>query len=230
MRRDDEHLAVGKDRSDGVEPAQRPLVGPVQVLEQHQHGRLLAEVAEVLARAPRCPGRAAPAGSEGSSKLPSWTSKPSQAPTRAALRGPASGPTAETKPSQPRAHDVARVVDLDVQPRGEQVAQQHVHAVLARRRRPPAEPPHRLGPVGQPGVEVVEQPGLADAGVAHDRDHAPPGLVDDVPQPVLQEPQLQVASDGARLDALDARRRVEPEPEPPLVVTTTRRRPARRCP
>ncbi len=106
---------------------------------------------------------------------------------------------------------------MDLESRDEDVAEERVRPVLPPRRRTAAEPPHRLGDLGQPAIELTHQSRLADAGVADDRDDPVGLLVLDVTEQVLQLVQLPVPPDRARLDALHAARCVEAEAARPLV-------------
>ena len=215
-RRDHEDRRLAQPGTHRVQPPQRALVGPVQVLEQDHHGHLLAEHVEVAAQelralVPEClrvrgqlerRGVGVEAEPRPDQRAAAWTR----------VRAEGGG-----EPLGDGATDgLGGVVDLDAEPRGEHVAQQAVDRVLGVRRGAAPEPPDRLGPLREPGVEVEEQPGLADSGVAHHRHQAPGRLVGHVEEPVLQEAQLQLPTHGAGLDALDAADAVDLETGVPL--------------
>ena len=97
-------------------------------------------------------------------------------------------------------------------PGGDDVAGERVRAVLLDVGSAPAEPPDHLGLSREPEVEAAQQPALADPGVTDDVDDEVPTLVDDVEEPLLEEPDLTDPAHRARLDALDDAELVEPEP------------------
>ena len=79
-----------------------------------------------------------------------------------------------------------------------------VRHVLGGRRGPPAQHPDVGRQPGQPGVDVVHQPGLADAGLAQHGDDPPGAFADDGGEGVLELAQLLLPADGAGDHALDA--------------------------
>ena len=107
---------LGKNRSDGIEPSQRPFVGPVQVLEQHQHRCLTAELAEVLAeRLGALVAQRLWLGGQVEAAVMDVESEPGA--DQGCLAWPGLRPdSGDEAVDQPLAYDVGRVVDRDVQP------------------------------------------------------------------------------------------------------------------
>ena len=82
------------------------------------------------------------------------------------------GPRAERllEPALPLASDLGRFVAVvDVEAVGEHVVEQGVREARAGVGGPAAEPPHLLGDLVEPAIELGEQARLAHAGVADDR-------------------------------------------------------------
>ena len=233
----------GRDDHDGnvtphpvgvVEEAHRRGVGPVQVLEEdddrlgpRQQGEVPAQGdGRLVADALRL-GRDARAGGLVGPEV--------EAQPRPDDVGSADGLLAlAVRHGEPGlellADHAGRVALGDLHPGGDDVAGQRVRAVLLDVGRTAAEPPDHLRLSREPEVEVAQQPALADAGVTDDVDDEVPTLVDDVEEPVLEEPDLAGPAHRARLDALDDAELVEPEPARSLRDDERRRRPARRAP
>jgi hypothetical protein len=204
-RGEEEHGAVVEDVVRGVDPGERAVVGPVEVLDEHHHRRLLGQIGEPLGEAGHGPiaqtprivtrGWAHLAPAEVEAEPPGDVMGPARPPfgrTVQALEAPL--------PLLP--DDIRAVALLDVQAVGHDVPPQGVRTVLVRRSRPALEPPDPLGQLGDPPVELGEQPGLAHPRVAEDRDHPPLPVIDDVLVEVLKPAQFDVAADRSRVDSL----------------------------
>ena len=150
----------------------------------------------------------------GSSRMPlTWRlsrhSMPIRWPSRwawpSARSAPSSSTNSGTMPSsifRPRRLDAVVVGDLEAP--GEDVAQQSEGLALRLRRGAAAEEEEALGARLAPGLELVEQPALADAGVG---DHGDGGQLALGEQPLeggLQRLELGVAADHPRRHAFDA--------------------------
>ena len=105
---------------------------------------------------------------------------------------------------------------LDVEPGGHHLAQQHMGEVLRRRRGSAAEPPNRIGDLGQPTIELAQQARLAHPCIPHDGDDPRSALVHDVLEGLLEFEELGVPPDGLCLHPLDAPAFIELEPARPL--------------
>ena len=99
---------------------------------------------------------------------------------------------------------VDAVAVADLQPSGDDVAQQAVGLVLGQRVGTALEDVERLGPGFTPGLELVEQPALAQAGLADHGDQRRPALNEQAQEGALQCGEFTIAADHARLDTLDA--------------------------
>ena len=215
-RRDDHHRSGGQHAVGRVQPGERGVVGPVQVLQQHHHRRPPGEVLEVpgeqLARA------VAQSLRVGRDVVERRPLEPQPARHHPGVLGRC-GRTARTRRRSPprsaqdRGGGVARG---DAEPGGHGVAQQGVRAVLPGGRRAAAEPPDRVRPLLQPRVQLPEQPGLADPGVADERRDPPGRLLHDVGEVLLQGEQLEVTADRAGLHPADAGGPLELEAAGPL--------------
>ena len=97
------------------------------------------------------------------------------------------------------------VVDLEA-PR-EDVAQQAVGLALRLRRRTAAKHAERFGACAGPGLELVQQPALADTGLGHDSARCEPAAHEQLLERMLQRGEFGATPDHARFDALDAARR-----------------------
>ena len=191
----------------GIDPGERAVVRPVEILDEHHDRRLLGEMGEPLGEAGRGTIAQTPRivtrGWAGVAPAEVEAEPPGD------VRGPARpllGRTVEAleAPLPLLPDDVGTVALLDVQAVGHDVAPERVRTVLVRRSRPTLEPPDPLRQLGDPPVELGEQAGLPHPGIADDRDHPPLPVVDDVLVEVLEPAQLDVAADRSRVDSLHA--------------------------
>ena len=213
-RGDDEERCLAERGVGDVERFERQVVGPVHVLQQQHDRGLGTQAGEV--------------GAEGGQRLLAMRSRvearhlgidllteleaeprrgePGPAAVRRVLAQPGG------KPGRALGGDVGcRVAGLDRETRRDQVAQQRPGRVLRRSGGAATEPPHRLGHLGKPAVELEEEPGLPDARFAEHCHDVPALRVDDVPQPFLQPVQLDLPPDRRRLDPLHASGGIEVE-------------------
>ena len=131
------------------------------------------------------------------------------------------GPGAEglLDPALPLAPDLRRLVAVvDVEAVGEDVVEQRIGQARAGVGSPSAEPPHLLRDVVEPLVEVRQEAGLTDAGIADDGHHLPLPLLGDFVEAILQLAQLEVAPDRARVDPHHAAPSVDVETTGPFAL------------
>ena len=200
-----------------LEPAERAFVRPMEILEQHDDGRFAGEVGEVFgeigAGTVVQPLRVVTDTAEMRA-ITYVETEPVGDDVRAGL-----GSSAERCRHSvfPLGSDRVWIVALlDVEPGGHHLAEQHMGEVLRRRRGSAAEPPNRIGDLGQPTIELAQQARLAHPCIPHDGDDPRPALVHNVLEGLLEFEELGVPPDGLCLHPLDAPAFIELEPARPL--------------
>jgi hypothetical protein len=159
-RRDHEDRTVAQHRVSGVDQRQRRLVGPVQILEQ-QHDRALGgegtEVVGEVARRPSAEVLRIVAESVEHAALADLEPEPCPDDVRLVDRLWV-GSECLLDPPLPLAPDlVGAVAVVDVEAGSEEIVEQRVRQSSPGMGGAAAEPPHLLGDLVEPAVEVGEQ-------------------------------------------------------------------------
>ena len=207
-----EHRHVAIDLGEMDEEVERAVVGPVQVVEL-EHDRcagLRRDAAKHLRRGvERAVADLAGVAADAAQVAAVAEVEPDQVAEQVGVRLRHLGAFVGFEQRRDAGFDLAfrdgdAVAVADLQAPREDVAQQPIGLVARQRIGAALEDAERLGPGVAPGVELAEQPALAQAGVADDGDHRQPALAEQALERTLQHAELGVAADHPRLDTLDA--------------------------
>lgn len=142
-----EHAAVAQHGIGSVDEGQHRLVGPVQILEEQDDGRLLGEAAEIFPQVGRRPvTEALGVGPQLPHGRRVADAEPEPEPDDVRLGGDLRTVAVRLLDAfLPLARDLDRVVAVvDVEAGGQQIVQHRVRQALAGMGGPAPEPPHRL--------------------------------------------------------------------------------------